>query len=283
MNLVPIDYFKLLPAEVFVRILSFIDYLHIGKFAAVSKNFKEICYDEGLWRNLDLRKYSGTSKILAILDSILGKRSGQLQSLNISNCGFITDESIATIAKTCKNIKILDITLCPNVSYAAIQLLPKTCKVLYVITLMPTTIKMYQYTISAIQDFLDKKILYQIFELNQDFTDISFKLSAPYKNTQNQDEDILQFTQFVKILSENICVYALYNFKYIDGSNKVILLLWAPDQTRVKAKMVYSSVKNPFVQLLKKFGLDYVYKLHATEHAELLYNNVTDLIERFTT
>jgi len=283
MNLVPTDYFKLLPPEILVRILSFIDYFQIGKFATVSKSFKEICYDEGLWRNLDLRKYSNNSKILAILNSILGKRSSQLQSLNISNCSFITDDIIDTIAKTCKNIKTLDISLCPYVSYAAIQLLPKTCKVSYVITLKPTAIKMYPDTVSAIQNFLDKKILYQIFALNQDYTDISFKVSAPYKNTQNRDEDILQFTQFVKKLSENICAYALYNFKYTDGSNKVVLLLWTPEQTTVKDKMVYSSVKNPFIQLLIKFGLDYkIYKLHAAEHADLLYNNVIDFIERYT-
>jgi len=282
MNLVPTDYFKLLPPEVFVHILSFIDYLQIGKLATVSKNFKEICYDEGLWRYLDLRKYSDTSKILAILNSILGKRSSQLQSLNISNCAFITDSIIGTIVNTCKNIKILDITLCPNVSYNAIQLLPKTCKVLYVITLMHTKIKIYPDTISAIQDFLDKKILYQIFEMKQDVSDISIKVSAPYKNTQNRDEDILQFTQFTKILSDNTCAYALYNFKYIDGSNKVILLLWAPEQTTVKEKMIYTSVNNSFMAQLKKFGFDYFYKLHAMEHDELLYNNVTDLIERYS-
>jgi len=279
MALVQHNYFSLLPPEVFLHILSYFDLNQIGKIAVISKHFKEICYDDGIYRILDLSSY-GQPIVSKILNSILGKRTRQLQFLNISSCFDIKDDMIKKIAATCQNLKQIDLGFCA-VSSSAIKLLPRTCKVLRGIQLKRLSVKIYSDVVNTFTDFLEKKYLYHIFTL-KDGSNVTVIKSAPYKLCANNLEDTNEFTQFVKLLPEDKCVYALYNFKYIDDSNKILFLLWAPETARLKEKVLYTGVKTLLMTALNdNIGFPKLFKLQATEIAELQYDDVNNNIERY--
>merc|ERR1711916_143557 len=90
-----------------------------------------------------------------------------------------------------------------------------------------------------------------------------------------------QWDEFTGSLPKDDCRYAVYDFEYDaeDGSgkrNKILFVLWSPDTSSIKGKMIYASSKDA----LKK-GLVGVQKdVQATDASEIDYAEVLSIVTR---
>eukprot|EP00188_Purpureofilum_apyrenoidigerum_P005517 Plantae.Rhodophyta-Purpureofilum_apyrenoidigerum.ctg7272.p1 GENE.Plantae.Rhodophyta-Purpureofilum_apyrenoidigerum.ctg7272~~Plantae.Rhodophyta-Purpureofilum_apyrenoidigerum.ctg7272.p1 ORF type:complete len:147 (+),score=42.57 Plantae.Rhodophyta-Purpureofilum_apyrenoidigerum.ctg7272:38-478(+) len=62
-----------------------------------------------------------------------------------------------------------------------------------------------------------------------------------------------QYATFLKELPEADCRYILYDFEYTFQDipkNRVVMLLWSPEYSKIKAKMMYASSKQAVLNAL---------------------------------
>jgi len=108
---------------------------------------------------------------------------------------------------------------------------------------------------------------------------IFFKLSdalkeVVFEKTSSAGSD--SYEQFVAALPPNDCRYAVFDFafKAEDGGdrNKILFVLWCPDNAKVKSKMIYTSTKDSIRKKLVGVGSE----IQATDKAEIAYEAVLE-------
>ncbi|KAL6056590.1 cofilin, variant 2 [Balamuthia mandrillaris] len=91
---------------------------------------------------------------------------------------------------------------------------------------------------------LGKNVRYAIFKIADDHKSVVFEKEAPTSAT---------WEDFVGELPRNDARYGIFDFEYeVDGGkrNKIVFVLWAPDESPIKQKMMYTSTKD---SIKKKF------------------------------
>ncbi|ORX34111.1 actin filament severing [Kockovaella imperatae] len=96
-----------------------------------------------------------------------------------------------------------------------------------------------------------KKLTYIIYGLSDD------KTSIIVKNTSS-DKD---FEKFVSELPEADCVWAVYDYEFElsagEGKrNKITFVAWAPDDAKIKSKMVFAASKDALRRRLDGIQLE---------------------------
>eukprot|EP00603_Paraphysomonas_imperforata_P009093 CAMPEP_0114426794 /NCGR_PEP_ID=MMETSP0103-20121206/7993_1 /TAXON_ID=37642 ORGANISM="Paraphysomonas imperforata, Strain PA2" /NCGR_SAMPLE_ID=MMETSP0103 /ASSEMBLY_ACC=CAM_ASM_000201 /LENGTH=145 /DNA_ID=CAMNT_0001595789 /DNA_START=35 /DNA_END=472 /DNA_ORIENTATION=+ len=96
------------------------------------------------------------------------------------------------------------------------------------------------------------------------------------------DEGDASFASFVALLPENDCRFAVYDmaFETNDGrpANKLVLIAWSPDTSKIKAKMVYSGTKDAVKRALQGISTH----VTATDLSELTEEEVVRACKQFS-
>ncbi|KAF8072728.1 Abca17 [Scenedesmus sp. PABB004] len=86
------------------------------------------------------------------------------------------------------------------------------------------------------------------------------------------------YNDFVCALPDGQCRYAVYDYEYRSPERgtfkKLVFLLWAPDDSGVKPKMMYASTKDFFKSFLEGIGAE----LQATEPSEISEEEIRDRV-----
>ncbi|KAG8199503.1 hypothetical protein JTE90_009350 [Oedothorax gibbosus] len=134
------SYFDMLPDEVMHFIIGYLDLQSLCLTAKVSKQFRNLCYDPVLYKNLDLQLYwhlvdsnalnSLKSRLTSLQKLNLSWCGGQeritspyfieflktscelLTSLNLSNCPFVDNNCLKAVAYYCPSLKELQLQSC---------------------------------------------------------------------------------------------------------------------------------------------------------------------------
>ena len=89
------------------------------------------------------------------------------------------------------------------------------------------------------------------------------------------------FDDFVALMPEDDCRYALYDFKFQtnDGrdTTKLAMISWAPDTAKVKSKMIYAGSKDA----LSRVFVGVATKITATDMSELTEEICLDACKKF--
>jgi cofilin len=90
-----------------------------------------------------------------------------------------------------------------------------------------------------------------------------------------------KFDDFIKLLPENDCRYALYDFAFTtnDGrpTTKLCMISWAPDTAKTKSKMIYAGSKDA----LSRVFVGVATKVTATDMSELTEDICLDACKKF--
>ncbi|KAM3160302.1 Actin-depolymerizing factor 1 [Lachancea thermotolerans] len=118
---------------------------------------------------------------------------------------------------------------------------------------------------------LGKKYKFVLYALNDNKTEIVVK-----ETSTAQDYDA-----FLEKLSEDDCLYAVYDFEYEIGGNegkrsKIVFFTWSPDTAPVRAKMVYASSKDALRRALNGISTD----IQGTDYSEVAYESVLEKVSR---
>ncbi|KAJ7689125.1 actin depolymerizing factor [Mycena rosella] len=117
---------------------------------------------------------------------------------------------------------------------------------------------------------LKKAYKYIVFMINADNTEIVVE-----KTSLSQSYD-----DFIKDLPEAGCRWAVYDleFEKEDGGkrNKICFYSWAPDDAKIKAKMVFASSKDA----LRRSLVGIATEIQGTDFSEIAYEIVLDKASR---
>ncbi|OXK63654.1 hypothetical protein CDL35_06790 [Escherichia coli] len=109
------------------------------------------------------------------------------------------------------------------------------------------------------------------FKLTDDLKEVVFEKASPPG---------AKFDEFVAALPPNDCRYAVYDFEYKaeDGGDrgKIVFVLWCPDTSKIKSKMIYTSTKDAIRKKLVGIGTE----IQATDKAEIAYDAVLEKVNR---
>jgi len=113
---------------------------------------------------------------------------------------------------------------------------------------------------------IGKQHRYLIYKLSDDLKEVIVAKKA--EKTETYDD----FVECVKGYGEN-CLYAVFDFEYTLNDmqrKKLVFVLWAPENAKVRQKMVYTSSKNALRQKLVGIGVD----LQANDYSGLEIDEV---------
>jgi cofilin len=87
------------------------------------------------------------------------------------------------------------------------------------------------------------------------------------------------YEDFLKLLPEDDCRYAVYDFEYRKGEDegvrsKICFIVWAPDAAKVRQKMLYASSKDS----LRKSLAGIMTEIQATDASEIAHETVLDKV-----
>ena len=114
-----------------------------------------------------------------------------------------------------------------------------------------------------------KKLRWCTFKISDDFTTIIGDASAPKTEPANQEEEWKVFADTLIAGSEPR--YAAYDFQWTaaDGhdAEKILFVLWCPDTSKIKQKMLYGSSKDAIKKALIGIGNDLQVRTRRSLHA----------------
>ncbi|KJA20159.1 hypothetical protein HYPSUDRAFT_68743 [Hypholoma sublateritium FD-334 SS-4] len=117
---------------------------------------------------------------------------------------------------------------------------------------------------------LKKEHKYIIFNLNKGFSEIVVE-----KTSSDGDYDT-----FLSDLPETECRWAIYDFEFEkEGAgkrNKIIFISWAPDDAKIKQKMVFASSRDGLKRSLTGVAVE----IQGTDYSEVAYEAVLDKSNR---
>lgn len=118
---------------------------------------------------------------------------------------------------------------------------------------------------------LRKKFRYIIYKLNEDNTSIVIE-----KKVENCDK----YESFLGELPEDDCRYAVYDFEFEKSPgegirNKICFVVWVPDTSKVRQKMLYASSKDAIRKKLAGVATE----IQATDMSEVSHEAVLDKVK----
>ncbi|PRP76932.1 hypothetical protein PROFUN_06210 [Planoprotostelium fungivorum] len=126
--------------------------------------------------------------------------------------------------------------------------------------------------VTKFQDLkLGKSLRYIIYKLNETSTEVVVEKTAPASAT---------YAEFQSSLPPNDCRYAVFDFEFStpDGGsrNKIVFILWAPDGSKIKPKMLYTSSKAD----LRKKLVGIATEVQATDASEIDHASVLEKVSK---
>ncbi|KAJ9051499.1 cofilin [Entomophthora muscae] len=128
------------------------------------------------------------------------------------------------------------------------------------------------------QECLD---LFQDLKLKHSYKYIIYKISADNTEivVENSSTDA-DYETFVSALPEADCRYAVYDFEYTteEGGkrNKICFFTWAPDNAKIKSKMLYASSQIALKKSLNGIAVE----IQGTDFSEVDYESVLSKVSR---
>lgn len=115
---------------------------------------------------------------------------------------------------------------------------------------------------------LRKKFRYIVYKLNDDNTSIVIE-----KKVESCDK----YDDFLAELPEDDCRYAVYDFEFEKSPgegirNKICFIVWVPDTSKVRQKMLYASSKDAIRKKLAGVATE----IQATDMSEVSYDAVLE-------
>lgn len=115
---------------------------------------------------------------------------------------------------------------------------------------------------------LRKKYRYIVYKLNDDNTSIVI---------ENKMESCDKYDDFLGQLPENDCRYAVYDFEFEKSPgegirNKICFIVWVPDTSKVRQKMLYASSKDAIRKKLAGVATE----IQATDMSEVSFDSVLE-------
>ena len=117
---------------------------------------------------------------------------------------------------------------------------------------------------------LGHKNKYFVASLNADNTEIVVTKKAGPSAT---------YEEFLADLPANQCRYAVYDFDYDAGEgprNKILFVVWAPDASKIREKMLFASSKDALRKKLVGIGAE----IQATDFSEISKDTVNERVAR---
>jgi len=111
---------------------------------------------------------------------------------------------------------------------------------------------------------------YVLFKMSDDLTQVILEKVAPTS---------AGWSDFEKDLPKDDCRYGIYDFEYEkDGGrrNKIVFVVWCPETSKIKSKMLYTSTKDSLKKKLVGIGTE----VQATDASEIAYDEVFSRVER---
>ncbi|GAB5362899.1 hypothetical protein AAMO2058_000838100 [Amorphochlora amoebiformis] len=106
--------------DVFINFFEFMDLSNRAKCAAVSRSWRDACYDPYLWRSLDLSRIRlkvGDGLVIRLLSSA---RFQMIESLSLEGCSAISDNSLRLISKL-ESLQSVKLSGCNRISEQAVM------------------------------------------------------------------------------------------------------------------------------------------------------------------
>ncbi|KAF8923552.1 cofilin, partial [Dissophora ornata] len=121
---------------------------------------------------------------------------------------------------------------------------------------------------------------FQELKLGKKLRYIVYKLSDDHKSIVVEKQAVTAtYAEFLEHLPDDDCRWAVYDFDYkiADGErNKIVFYTWAPDNAKIKAKMLYSSSKDALRRSLNGVGVE----IQGTDSDEVDYETVLEKVLR---
>ena len=118
---------------------------------------------------------------------------------------------------------------------------------------------------------MGKNTRYASFKMSSDLKKVLLEKEVP-KSSGGSSES--QYKEFVSQVPANDARYFIYDFEFTnadgDVRNKVALILWCPDGTSTKTKMLYTTTKDDFKRKLQGLQVE----VGATDYDEIAYDSV---------
>eukprot|EP00188_Purpureofilum_apyrenoidigerum_P002431 Plantae.Rhodophyta-Purpureofilum_apyrenoidigerum.ctg25068.p1 GENE.Plantae.Rhodophyta-Purpureofilum_apyrenoidigerum.ctg25068~~Plantae.Rhodophyta-Purpureofilum_apyrenoidigerum.ctg25068.p1 ORF type:complete len:149 (+),score=31.14 Plantae.Rhodophyta-Purpureofilum_apyrenoidigerum.ctg25068:95-541(+) len=128
----------------------------------------------------------------------------------------------------------------------------------------------------VVQELLkDRKHSAVVLKISDDLTEVVVDYTVPSKADGISGED--SYKEFLQSLPEADCRFIIYDFEYVSQDtkkNRVILILWSPESSKVKSKMMYASSKQAVLNELSGVQTP----LQGTDFDEISYKAVSDLV-----
>ncbi|KAI3632571.1 hypothetical protein MIR68_009677 [Amoeboaphelidium protococcarum] len=122
--------------------------------------------------------------------------------------------------------------------------------------------------------------VYQELKLKKKYKYVVFKLSDDNKaiEVEKTVQECSDYDEFVASLPRDDCRYAVYDFEWdTQGEgvrNKICFYVWAPEQSRVKSKMLYAASKDALRRKLVGIGSE----IQGTDLSEVAYDTVFERV-----
>ena len=118
---------------------------------------------------------------------------------------------------------------------------------------------------------LRKKFRYIIYKLNEDNTSIVIEKKV---------ESCEKYENFLGELPEDDCRYAVYDFEFEKSPgegirNKICFIVWVPDTSKVRQKMLYASSKDAIRKKLAGVATE----IQATDMSEVSHEAVREKVK----
>jgi len=111
---------------------------------------------------------------------------------------------------------------------------------------------------------------YTLFKMSDDLTQVVLEKTAPNSAT---------WADFEKDLPKDDCRYGIFDFEYEkDGGrrNKIVFVVWCPETSKIKSKMLYTSTKDSLKKKLVGIGCE----VQATDASEISFDEVMARVDK---
>ena len=125
--------------------------------------------------------------------------------------------------------------------------------------------------------------MFQELKLKKAYRYIIYKLSDDSKTIVVEKAcEKAEYNDFVAQVPDEYCRYAVFDFEFTlsaaEGQrNKICFFVWAPDNSKIKQKMLYASSKDA----LRKKLVGISTEIQGTDFSEVSYETVLDKVKSF--
>mmetsp|Transcript_307 Transcript_307/g.1000 ORF Transcript_307/g.1000 Transcript_307/m.1000 type:complete len:148 (+) Transcript_307:118-561(+) len=127
----------------------------------------------------------------------------------------------------------------------------------------------------AFNDLLkDRKYSAVVLKISDDLTNVVVDYTQPPQEGGDAEST---YKEFLNTLPESDCRFVIYDFEYVSQDvkkNRVVMILWSPESSKVKAKMMYASSKQALLNSL--VGIQT--QVQGTDFDEISYKTIAENI-----